>query len=82
MFDMHILGSTFFFFKDYTSRINDPSIYPELVSKAKQIAAEAVKMSHDVANGIYLENIEILSPSEGNEIRNQKQQEIQHHRIR
>ena len=56
--------------KDYTSRINDPSIYPELVSKAKQLAAEAVKMGHDVANGIYLENIEIMSPTEGSEIRN------------
>ena len=56
--------------KDYTSRINDPAIYPELVSKAKQLAANAVKMSHDVVNGIYLENIEIMSPFQGSEMRN------------
>ena len=56
--------------KDLTSQLNKPEIYQDLVSEAKHLAANAVKMAHEVASGIYLENIEILSPSNGSEIRN------------
>ena len=56
--------------KDLTSQIKNPEIYPELLSRAKQLASTAVKMGHDISNGIYLENIEIMSSTQGSEIRN------------
>lgn len=57
--------------KDLTSRINDAAIYPDLVSNAKQLASEAVKMSHDVANGIFLEDVEIMSSMDATGLRAQ-----------
>lgn len=56
--------------KDMTSQLNNKAIYDELVEKGKQLAAEAIHMGHDIANGIYLEGIEILSSVRGSEIRN------------
>lgn len=56
--------------KDLTSQLNKPEIYQDLVSEAKHLAANAVKVAHEVASGIFLENIEILSPGNGSEIRN------------
>lgn len=55
--------------KDMTSQLSNPEIYTELVVKAKQLAADAVKMSHDVAGGIFLENIEIMSSLDGISLR-------------
>ena len=56
--------------KDMTSQLNNKAIYDELVEKGKQLAAEAIRIGHDIANGIYLEGIEILSSVSGSEIRN------------
>lgn len=41
------------------------------MSKGKAIAANAVKTGHEVSNGIYLENIEIMSPTDGCYLRNE-----------
>ncbi len=56
--------------KDMTSQLNNKAIYDELVEKGKMLAAEAIRIGHDIANGIYLEGIEILSSIRGSEIRN------------
>ena len=56
--------------KDMTAQLNNREIYVDLVTKGKELAAEAVKMSHTVGNGIFLENIEIMSSMDGMSLRN------------
>lgn len=53
---------------DQTQQLTNPDIYPGLVSEANKLAANAVKLRNDIANGIYLENIEILSAFEASVI--------------
>ena len=57
--------------KDMTSQLQNQEIYTELVSKGKAIAATAVKVGHEIANGIYLENIEIMAPMDAMRLKNQ-----------
>lgn len=49
--------------KDMTGQLQNQEIYTQLVSQAKAIAANAVQCSHDISNGMYLDNIEIISPT-------------------
>lgn len=57
--------------KDMTSQLQNPEIYAELIAKGKEIAARAVRMGQEMANGLYLENIEIVSAEKGSHLRNQ-----------
>lgn len=50
--------------KDLTAQLSNPETYVELVSCASKIAAKVVKLSHDVANGIYLEDIAIIDSND------------------
>ena len=54
--------------KDLTSQINNPEIYAELIAQSRQLAEEATKMKSDIANGIYVENEEVLSDIEASYI--------------
>lgn len=56
--------------KDMTAQLQNQEIYTELVSKGKAIAANAVKTGHEIANGIYLENIEIMAPTDALSLKN------------
>lgn len=56
--------------KDYTSQIQNPEIYPELITEAAKIAGDAARLSHEVRRGIYLENIEILDSMESMNLSN------------
>lgn len=56
--------------KDLTSQLNNPETYVQLVSNAQKIAASSVKLSHDIANGVYLENIAIVEQMDGIAIKN------------
>lgn len=49
--------------KDMTGQLQNQEIYTQLVSQAKAIATNAVQCSHDISNGMYLDNIEIISPT-------------------
>lgn len=55
--------------KDLTSQLSNPETYTELVSKSSKIAASAVKLSHDIGAGIYLENIPIISQEDGDQLK-------------
>lgn len=57
--------------KDMTGQLQNQEIYTELVSMGKQIAANAVKTSHDIQNGIFLENIEIMNQTTAMGLRNE-----------
>lgn len=57
--------------KDMTAQLQNQEIYTELVSKGKAIAASAVKLGHEIANGIYLENIEIMARMDALSLKNQ-----------
>lgn len=57
--------------KDMTSQLQNPDIYLDLVSQAKAIAANSVKCSHDLGNGIYLGDVEIIGGSEATTIKSQ-----------
>ncbi|MCQ2258857.1 MAG: DUF6079 family protein [Bacteroidaceae bacterium] len=56
--------------KDLTSQAQNPEIYPQLVSEAKAIAATSVKVSSEIVNGIYLDNVEILDELTAVNVRN------------
>ncbi len=56
--------------KDLTSQVQNPEIYPQLVSEAKTMAATSVKISSEITNGIYLDNVEILDDMKSTLIRN------------
>ena len=56
---------------DKTSQLQNPDIYLDLVSQAKSIAANSVKCSHDLGNGIYLGDVEIIGESEASTIKSQ-----------
>lgn len=55
--------------RDMTAQLQNQEIYSELIAKAKQIAANAVTTSHNITNGIHLEDIEILSAADANVVR-------------
>lgn len=55
--------------KDMTSQLQNVEIYADLVAKGKQIAADAVKTSHEIGVGIYLGDIEVLPSNECMDIR-------------
>lgn len=56
--------------KDLTSQLQNPETYVQLVTAATKIAQSAVKLAHEVSNGVYLENIAILDGMEGQKLRN------------
>lgn len=56
---------------DKTSQLQNPDIYLDLVSQAKAIAANSVKCSHELGNGIYLGEVEIIGESEASTIKSQ-----------
>lgn len=47
--------------KDLTAQLSNGEVYQQLLLRAQQIAADAVRVEHDLANGIYLDDIEIIS---------------------
>lgn len=55
--------------KDMTGQLQNQEIYQQLVSYAKAIAANAVQCSHELSNGLYLENVEIVGLSEAGSMR-------------
>ena len=55
--------------KDLSAQLNNPETYIELVQKSSEIAADAVRISHDIGSGIYLEHIPIIDEAEGMEIK-------------
>lgn len=55
--------------KDMTGQLQNKDIYIQLVSQAKALAANAVQCGHDLNSGLYLENIEIVSPSEASSMK-------------
>lgn len=57
--------------KDLTAQIQNPEVYTALVSNAKAIAATSVKISAEIANGIYVENVEVLDTLTATDIRNE-----------
>ncbi len=56
--------------RDLTTQLQNPETYVQLASKAGKIAASSVKLSHDIGNGIYLENVAVLDQMEGMQLRN------------
>lgn len=56
--------------RDLTTQLQNPETYVQLASKAGKIAASSVKLSHDIGNGIYLENVALLDQMEGMQLRN------------
>lgn len=55
--------------KDMTSQLQNPEVYTQLVSYAKAMAANAVQCAHTISNGLYLENIEIISPTDASSMK-------------
>lgn len=51
--------------RDCTSQLGKPEIYSELLLKAKSIAESAVTLADKVHNGIDLENVVVISTTEG-----------------
>lgn len=54
---------------DKTQQLQNQDIYPGLVTAANALAGSAVKLSHEIQNGIFLEAIEILSAADAAPIR-------------
>lgn len=54
--------------RDVTSQLHNPEIYTELVSNAKQIAANSVTLERNISRGIYIDGTEILSESKASQI--------------
>lgn len=56
--------------RDLTSQLHNKETYSELAQKASKIAAGAVKLSHEIANGVCLDDIEIMDQMAGMQLRN------------
>lgn len=60
---MGILG------QDLTANLDDPVTYSKLLTGAQLLAERAAKASHNIADGIRFDAVEVISPSEGISIR-------------
>jgi len=56
--------------KDMLSQLQNQEIYAQLLSKAREIAADAVKTGHEIVGGIFLDDIELLTSTEAMSIKN------------
>lgn len=56
--------------RDLTPQLGNPETYVLLATQAQKIAASAVKLSHDIANGISLSDIEVMNGTEAMQLRN------------
>lgn len=60
--------------RDLTAQINNREIYPHiLIPAAKRIAATAVKLAHDLGNGVVVEGVEVIPGAEVTAIKNRLQ---------
>lgn len=59
--------------RDLTSKLHDPATYTELVTHATKLAADAVKLMHDVGNAMWLEDVPIIGENEAMQLRNRLQ---------
>ena len=60
---MGILG------QDLSKNLDEPETYSKLLAGAQRLAERAAKVSHNIADGIKFDAVEVISPSEGISIR-------------
>lgn len=60
---MGILG------QDLSQNLDDPETYSKLLAGAQRLAERAAKVSYNIADGIKFDTVEVISPSEGINIR-------------
>ena len=60
---MGILG------QDLSKNLDEPETYSKLLAGAQRLAERAAKVSHNIADGIKFDSVEVISPSEGISIR-------------
>lgn len=51
--------------KDLTAQLQNPETYSLLSTEASKKAAKAVKTAHDIADGIILDGVEVITPMDG-----------------
>lgn len=54
---------------DLSAHLDDPSTYSKLLQSAQQLAERAARASHNIADGIKFDTVEVISPSDGISIR-------------
>jgi len=55
---------------DLTPRLQDESTYETLYTRARQLAADAAKLQHDISGGIRLDDVVIMDDGEASQLRN------------